>query len=82
MTSVGVIRQAGPADAEAICAIYNAVVVERGSTFEAEPRSAADFEARIEESRFPLLVSAGGEEVLGWAGLAPGRITAGERDNV
>jgi phosphinothricin acetyltransferase len=71
MTSVGLIRRAEPADAEAIRAIYNAALAERSSTFETEPRSAADFEARIEDPRFPLLVSDQGDGVVGWASLAP-----------
>lgn len=64
------IRSATLGDAEAICAIYNAAMDERGSTFETTPRAAKDFEARIGDARFPLLVSAEGEEVIGWAGLA------------
>jgi len=71
MTSVGLIRRADPADAEAICAIYNAALAERSSTFETEPRSGADFEARIKDPCFPFLVSDRGEGVIGWAGLAP-----------
>ena len=71
MTPVALIRRAEPGDAAGICAIYNAALSERSSTFETEPRSVADFKARIDEPRFPLLVSSGGEEVLGWAGLAP-----------
>jgi L-amino acid N-acyltransferase YncA len=46
------VRHAVPRDAEAMCAIYNAAVSERSSTFETNPRSAADFETRIEDSRF------------------------------
>ncbi len=64
------VRAAVPEDAEAICAIYNGAIVERSSTFETEPRSAADFEARIEDTSFPLLVTDGGRGVIGWAGLA------------
>jgi phosphinothricin acetyltransferase len=63
-------RPAIAADAEAICAIYNAALAERGSTFETEPRSAGDFTDRIADSRFPFLVAAA-PEVIGWAGLAP-----------
>lgn len=63
-------RRAAPKDAEAMCVIYNAAIAERNSTFETEPRSPTDFEARIEEARFPLLVSDGGEGAIGWAGLA------------
>jgi L-amino acid N-acyltransferase YncA len=65
-----VIRPAGLADAEAICSIYNAAIVERESTFETEPRSAADFEGRVDDDRFPFLVADTGREVIGWAGLA------------
>lgn len=66
-----VVRKATAGDGEAICAIYNAAIDERGSTFETTPRTAADFEARSGDSRFPLLVSARAEEVIGWAGLSP-----------
>src|SRR5215204_6017045 len=64
------IRSATLGDAEAICAIYNAAMDERSSTFETAPRLAKDFEARIGDAQFPLLISAEGEEVIGWAGLA------------
>lgn len=64
------VRGAAAADAEAICTIYNAALAERGSTFETAPRSAADFDGRIDDGRFPLLVSVAGKDVLGWAGLA------------
>lgn len=65
-----VVRRASLGDAEAMCAIYNAAIAERGSTFETEPRSAGDFERRIDDARFPLLVGDAGEGVIGWAGLA------------
>ncbi len=64
------VRSATADDAEAMCAIYIAAIDERGSTFETTLRAAADFETRINDARFPLLVSAGDEEVVGWAGLA------------
>lgn len=64
------VRGAVEGDAGGICAIYNEAMAERGSTFETAPRSAADFHARIDDSRFPLLVGVGEERVLGWAGLA------------
>ncbi len=64
------IRAAASTDAEAVCRIYNAALAERGSTFETEPRSAEDFEGRIDDARFPLLVSDAGEGIIGWAGLA------------
>ena len=65
------IRAGRPDDTEAICLIYNAALAERESTFETEPRSADDFEGRIDDGRFPLLVAEAAEEVIGWAGLAP-----------
>jgi len=64
------VRAATPADAGAICSIYNAALAERGSTFETEPRSAEDFEGRIDDVRFPLLVAEAAQEVIGWTGLA------------
>ena len=64
------VRPALPGDAEAMCAIYNAAIAERSSTFETELRSAADFEARVADERFPLLVSNGDKGVIGWAGIA------------
>jgi L-amino acid N-acyltransferase YncA len=70
MTGVD-LRQARPGDAEAICAIYNAAMAERSSTFETEPRSARHFSERIEDRRLPLLVSGKGQGVIGWAGLTP-----------
>jgi phosphinothricin acetyltransferase len=65
------IRQASREDAEAICAIYNKALGERGSTFETQPRVASDFTSRIEEMRFPLLVAEADSSILAWAGLAP-----------
>lgn len=53
-----------------MCAIYNAAISERSSTFETKPRSAADFEAKIGDNRFPLLVSDGDKGIIGWAGIA------------
>jgi L-amino acid N-acyltransferase YncA len=65
------VRSATPADAEAICGIYNAALSERKSTFETEPRSPRDFTDRIGNARFPLLVADAERGVIGWAGLAP-----------
>jgi phosphinothricin acetyltransferase len=65
-----IVRHASLDDSEPICAIYNAAIAERGSTFETEPRSAGDFESRVGDTRFPLLVGDVGEGVVGWAGLA------------
>jgi phosphinothricin acetyltransferase len=65
-----VVHAAIPADAEAICAIYNTAIAERESTFETDPRVAGDFSARIGVERFPLLVTRASNVVIGWAGLA------------
>jgi L-amino acid N-acyltransferase YncA len=64
------VRRAACQDAGAICAIYNAAIAERSSTFETKLRSAEDFEARLADQRFPLLVSESDKGVIGWAGLA------------
>lgn len=65
-----IVRAATPADTGAICGIYNGALAERRSTFETEPRSAEDFEGRINDRGFPLLVAATAQDVIGWAGLA------------
>jgi phosphinothricin acetyltransferase len=64
------IRDASPADGEAICAIYNMAIAERESTFETKMRSSADFQEQIRDTHFPLLVANLGDDVVGWAGLA------------
>lgn len=63
------VRSALSVDAEAICAIYNVAMAERGSTFETEPRSAKDFSERIASARFPFLAAEADGEVIGWAAL-------------
>jgi L-amino acid N-acyltransferase YncA len=65
------VRDADAADAAVICAIYNAAIAERRSTFETEPRCAADFGERIRAERLPFLVAAPDSRVIGWASLAP-----------
>ncbi len=65
-----VVHPASLEDAEPICAIYNAAIAERGSTFETAPRVAGHFSTRIGSECFPLLVADGGAETIGWAGLA------------
>jgi phosphinothricin acetyltransferase len=65
-----VVRPATLEDAESICRIYNVAIAERGSTFETEPRVAGDFEKRVDDARFPLLVGDADDGVIGWAGLA------------
>lgn len=65
-----VVRSASHLDSGAMCAIYNAAIAERSSTFETEPRSAKDFDERIGVERFPLLVAERGGRAIGWAGLS------------
>jgi L-amino acid N-acyltransferase YncA len=65
-----VISRAFPSDAEAISAIYNSAINERGSTFETELRPPGAFEERVNDDHFPLLVASEGEGTIGWAGLA------------
>jgi len=65
-----VVRSAVAADAESMCAIYNAALSERTSTFETQPRFATDFEARIGDGRFPVLVTDSDGGAIGWAALA------------
>jgi L-amino acid N-acyltransferase YncA len=65
------LRDASLVDSGAICAIYNAAIAERGSTFETRLRSPEDFEMRIGVNRFPLLVCEVDDAVIGWAGLSP-----------
>ena len=65
------IREAMPGDAAAIAGIYNQGIDDRGATFETEPRTAEDIAAKLaQRDRFPVLVTADGDEVLGWAGLS------------
>lgn len=64
------IRLATVADAEAVTAIYNLGIAERGATFETAPRNVEDVAARIGDAeRYPLLVATGNGVVIGWAGL-------------
>lgn len=44
------VRSATAGDAEAICAIYNAAIAERTSTFETQPRCAADISGTLHAS--------------------------------
>jgi phosphinothricin acetyltransferase len=65
------LRDARLVDAATICAIYNAAIVERGSTFETRPRSAEEFEERIAAEKYPFVVAEADSRVIGWAGLSP-----------
>jgi L-amino acid N-acyltransferase YncA len=71
------IRDAHEADTDAIAAIYNQGIEDRGATFETQPRSASDIAARLAQcDRFPLLVATDGSTILGWAGLSSYRSRA------
>jgi L-amino acid N-acyltransferase YncA len=63
------VRAASLADAPAIAEIYNQGIAERGSTFETEPRTPADIEAKIlAQARYPIVVADENGRVVGWAG--------------
>jgi L-amino acid N-acyltransferase YncA len=63
------IRAATIDDAAVITAIYNHGIAERGATFETQPRGIGEVEARVADTRFPLLVALVEGGVVGWAGL-------------
>jgi L-amino acid N-acyltransferase YncA len=66
------VRDAGPADARAIAAIYNQGIEERTATFESAPRTAADIEDWLGAGeRLPVLVAEDDRGVRGWARIAP-----------
>ena len=65
------IRPADASDAAAIAAVYNQGIAERTATFETDPRSAADIDARLRDQlRYPTLVADEDGAVLGWAGVS------------
>ena len=65
------VRPAEPADAEAICRIYNQGIEDRVATLETELRTPAErlewLEAR--GPRHPVVVATAADEVVGWASL-------------
>ena len=64
------IRPAGPGHASAIAAIYNHYIASTTVTFETEPVTAADMQARIEDTHaasLPWLVATDDDRVLGYA---------------
>ncbi len=64
-------RAATPADAEAICAIYNAGIAGRQATFETAPRTTADVRTWF-DAGLPFLVALDdGGRVIGWARVSP-----------
>lgn len=65
------IRDAQPSDADTIAGIYNQGIEERAATFETQPRTAQDIAVKLaERDRYPLLVAADGDLVIGWASLS------------
>lgn len=68
-------RLAGPADAEAIAAIYNEGIADRIATFETEPRTADQMRRRIVEhgDRYPTVVVEREGQVIAWASAGPYR---------
>jgi L-amino acid N-acyltransferase YncA len=66
-----VTRQAGAADADAICAIYNHGIEGRQATFETSPRAPEDIQEWLTSS-LPFLVAVDESgRVLGWAKVSP-----------
>ena len=66
-----IIRTADAGDAAAIAAVYNQGIAERTATFETEPRSVADAEARLRDQlRYPTIVADEDGAVVGWAGVS------------
>jgi phosphinothricin acetyltransferase len=62
------VRPADTRDAAAIARVYNQGIAERRATFETEPRSVAEIEARLRDQlRYPTLVAERDGEVVGWA---------------
>jgi L-amino acid N-acyltransferase YncA len=71
------IRVARPDDAPAIASIYNQGIEDRNATFETEPRTVPDIEARLADlGSLPVLVAERDGAVVGWAGLSPYRARA------
>ena len=65
------IRSAAADDASRIASIYNQGIADRGATFETEPRTAADIEAKLSApDSYPVLVALLDGVVVGWAGLS------------
>ena len=65
------VRDASPADAEAICLIYNQGIVDRLATLETEPRTPAERAAWLAARgpRHPVIVAEADGRVVGWGSL-------------
>jgi L-amino acid N-acyltransferase YncA len=64
------IREARPADAEAIARIYARGIEERQATFETRPVPPEDYVSRIESGELILVAERAGE-VIAWAAIGP-----------
>lgn len=60
-------RPARPGDAAAIARIWNEGIDDRVATFETEPRTAEQMEARLATARYPCLVAERDGVVVAWA---------------
>lgn len=65
------VRHAREADRDAIAQIYNEGIREGRSTFETEPRTAADIDDWLASPTHPVLVVERAGAVVGWARVAP-----------
>src|SRR2546430_16471189 len=65
------IRDAAPADAEAICRIYNQGIEDRVATLETELRTPAERRQWLanRSPRHPVIVAETNGEIVGWGGL-------------
>jgi L-amino acid N-acyltransferase YncA len=66
-----IVRDARCEDCEAIAAIYNEGITEGRSTFETQPRTAADISGWLGSPRHPTLVAEHDGDIVGWARIAP-----------
>jgi L-amino acid N-acyltransferase YncA len=66
-----IVRDALREDCSAIAAIYNEGITEGRSTFETEPRTAADINGWLGSPRHPVLIAEHDGEIAGWARIAP-----------
>ena len=65
------VRRASRSDAGAVVAIYNEGIAERQATFETDARRPRDVIGRLASKSHPALVAEDGDEVVGWAWIAP-----------
>ncbi len=79
------VRDAGPEDIEAICAIYRHYVLTSKATFETEPPDAAELARRwadVVQRGLPWLVAERHGQVVGYAYAAPYRVRVAYRFTV